>query len=149
MSIPLRPFTGAKAALLCGDRILVYLRDDRPGLPWAGLWDLPGGGREGEESPADCLLREVQEEFGLHLSPARLVWSRALPSMRDPALDGWFFAGHLTPAEIAAIRFGDEGQRWQMMALDLWLTRTDAVAPMQARTALALSQMPPGKRTDD
>ena len=34
-------FVGAKVALLCGARILVYLRDDHVGLPWAGRWDLP------------------------------------------------------------------------------------------------------------
>ena len=43
-------FVGAKVALLCGDRILTYQRDTRPGLPWPGLWDLPGGGREMSES---------------------------------------------------------------------------------------------------
>lgn len=137
------PFHGAKAALLCQGHILSYLRDDRPGLSWAGLWDLPGGGREGAESPADCLLREVHEEFGLRLSPARLLWSRAFPSLADQAQIGWFFVGHLVPDEIAGIRFGDEGQRWEMMALDLWLTRADAVAPLQGRTALALSEMTP------
>ncbi|MBL4930149.1 NUDIX hydrolase [Fuscibacter oryzae] len=134
-------FAGAKVALLCQGRILTYLRDDRPGLPWAGLWDLPGGGREGGESPVDCLLREVREEFGLRLLSQRLIWSRAFPSMNDPAQAGWFFAGHITSHEIAAIRFGNEGQRWQMVALDLWLARADAVGPLQARTAIALSEI--------
>ncbi len=137
----IKPFVGAKAALICQGHILTYLRDDRPGLPWPGLWDLPGGGREGGEAPVDCLMRELEEEFGLRLPPARLVWSRALPSMQDAALDGWFFAGRLMPEEIAAIHFGDEGQRWEMMALDLWLSRPDAVGPLQARTALALSEI--------
>lgn len=27
----------------------------------------------------------------------------------------WFMAGEIAPAQIAAIRFGDEGQRWRMM----------------------------------
>ncbi len=135
------PFAGAKAALICQGHILTYLRDDRPGLAWAGVWDLPGGGREGAESPVDCLLREVQEEFGLRLAPGRLIWSRAFPAMTDPAQIGWFFAGHLAAEEVARVRFGNEGQRWEMMALDLWLARADAVGPLQERTALALSEM--------
>lgn len=40
-------FTGAKAALFCRASVLVCLRDEKPGLRWPGLWDLPGGGREG------------------------------------------------------------------------------------------------------
>ena len=47
-------FVGCKAALLCGDALLTYLRDDKPGLPWANWWDLPGGGREGGEAPAEA-----------------------------------------------------------------------------------------------
>jgi len=66
-------FVGAKAALICGDRVLTYLRDDKPGLPWRGMWDLPGGGREGDETAEACLLREVEEEFGLRLLPDRLI----------------------------------------------------------------------------
>jgi 8-oxo-dGTP diphosphatase len=139
-------FAGAKAAFFCQGRILTCQRDDKPGIPWPGLWDLPGGGAEAGESPEDCLLRELEEEFGLRLQPERLVWRRAFPAMSAPGRLGWFFAGHLSPAEIAAIRFGNEGQGWEMMALDLWLTRTDAVRPLQERTALALAGIgpPPG-----
>lgn len=134
-------FSGAKAALICQGRILTYQRDDRPDLQWPGLWDLPGGGREADETPAHCLLRELHEEFGLQLAPDRLIWSRAFSAMTDPAQTGWFFAGHLTLQEVSQIRFGNEGQHWQMMALDLWLSRPDAIGPLQARTALALSEL--------
>ena len=53
------PFAGAKVALICGGDVLTYLRDDRPELPFPGCWDLPGGGREGEESAEACVLREL------------------------------------------------------------------------------------------
>lgn len=134
-------FSGAKVALLCQGRILTCQRDDRPGLPWPGLWDLPGGGAEEGETPEICVLRELEEEFGLRLQPERLLWRRAFPAMRAPGRLGWFFAGRIRPAEIAAIRFGREGQGWEMMALDLWLSRPDAVRPLQDRTALALAEM--------
>jgi 8-oxo-dGTP diphosphatase len=64
-------FTGAKIALLLDGHVLTYLRDDFPHLPWPAYWDLPGGGREGDEGPVDCALRELEEEFGMSYAPAR------------------------------------------------------------------------------
>lgn len=130
-------FVGAKAALFCGPRLLTYLRDDHPGLPWAGWWDLPGGGREGDESPETCLLREVAEEFGLTLSPHRLTFRCVLPSMTVAGRPSVFFAAEITTAEIAAIRFGDEGQRWEMMPTRGFLSHPRAIPAMQQRVKLA------------
>ncbi len=77
-------FHGAKLALLCDGSILTYLRDDKVGIPFPGFWDLPGGGREGTEGPIECVLRELDEEFALRLSPERLKWSRFYPSAIRP-----------------------------------------------------------------
>lgn len=129
-------FVGAKAALFCNGAILTCLRDNHPGLPWADHWDLPGGGREGAESPEDCLIREVQEEFGLLVAPDRLVWRRVFPAMTDPTRASVFFGGHLTPAEVGSIRFGDEGQGWELMPLARFLGHGRAVPEMQRRAAL-------------
>ncbi|MGC1332995.1 NUDIX domain-containing protein, partial [Pseudomonas sp.] len=52
-------FSGAKIALLCDDLILIYQRDDKPNIPWPGLWDLPGGGREDDETPLQTAVRET------------------------------------------------------------------------------------------
>lgn len=131
------PFVGAKLALTCGADLLVYLRDDNPALPWPSHWDLPGGGREGDESPQSCALRELEEEFGLRLSPARLTWGQEFPSMLAPEKRAWFFAGHITHAEIASIRFGDEGQRWCMMPIETYLTHPKAIPDLQRRVTLA------------
>ena len=48
-------FTGVKAALLVEQSILVILRDNKPDIPWPNTWELPGGGREGQETPLECL----------------------------------------------------------------------------------------------
>ena len=134
-------FVGCKAALFCGDAVLTCLRDDKPGLPWPAAWDLPGGGREGGESPEDCLLREVHEEFGLHLAPERLIWRRIFPSMLDPARLSVFFGGWITLTEIEAIRFGDEGQGWQMMPLPTFLAHVGAVPEMQRRAGIVWAEL--------
>jgi 8-oxo-dGTP diphosphatase len=132
-------FLGCKAALFHDDALLCYLRDDKPGLPWPAMWDLPGGGREGSESAEDCLLRELREEFGLSLSPDRLVWRQRFAAMLDASTSAWFFAGHLSAAEIAAITFGDEGQEWRMMRVGDFLAHPHAIPELQRRVALALA----------
>lgn len=57
-------FIGAKAALLCDDLVLTNLRDDCPDLAWSAWWDLPGGGREGEESNAKARANIPRIYFG-------------------------------------------------------------------------------------
>ncbi|MGL4309292.1 MAG: NUDIX hydrolase [Paracoccaceae bacterium] len=124
---------GAKLALLHEDRVLTYRRDDFATIPFPDHWDLPGGGREGDETARDCALRELAEEFGIHLPPERLLWERAYPSVHVPGRIGVFFAGQINASEIAAIRFGSEGQHWQMMPVVEFLTHTRAVPYLQAR----------------
>jgi 8-oxo-dGTP diphosphatase len=130
-------FIGAKAAFFHGTRLLTLQRDDLPGLPWRGQWDVPGGGREGDETPEACLLRELHEEFDLQLPPERLLARWALPSITNPARVAWFFSGHITEAEIAAIRFGDEGQGWALMEVEEFLSHPLSIAEMHGRVRLA------------
>ncbi|WP_225723325.1 NUDIX hydrolase [Burkholderia cepacia] len=127
------PFSGSKIALFKDRDILVYRRDDKPDIPFPGLWDLPGGGREGNETPEACVLRELHEEFGLTIPGSRIGWSRVYPSSRPDRLPHWFFAGWLSAMEIAAIRFGNEGQEWTLMDVDAYLQLTDAITHLQAR----------------
>lgn len=106
-------FAGAKLALFLGSDLLVIRRDDRPDIPWPNFWDLPGGGREGSESPQDCVLRETREEVGLIVPRAALVWST---SYLRPVGRTWFFAAHLPLATQDDVVFGSEGQEWRLMS---------------------------------
>ncbi|MEI4485124.1 NUDIX hydrolase [Frigidibacter sp. MR17.14] len=134
-----QPFTGAKLVALAPDgALLTYLRDDFDHLPWPGCWDLPGGGREGDETPVETVLRELDEEFGLALPPARLVWHHRRAA---GALPGHYYGAHLTVAEIAAIRFGPEGQFWQLSPLDAFYDDPRTIPhQMQIVRAFAASQ---------
>jgi 8-oxo-dGTP diphosphatase len=134
-------FSGSKIALFRARDILVYLRDDKPHIPFPGMWDLPGGGREGDETPEACVLREVMEEFGLVIEASRIRWSKRYASSHPDGLPHWFFAGEITDDEVAAIRFGDEGQRWALMEVDAYLRLPDAVRHLQHRVAEYLSTL--------
>jgi len=47
--------------------ILLFLRDDISSIPYPNMWDLPGGHVEKGESPEQCIIREINEEMGIHL----------------------------------------------------------------------------------
>ncbi len=95
-------------------RLLLQLRDDRPGAPAAGMWGLFGGHIEDGERPAQAFLRELHEELGWrprHFEPY---------AVREVDRDGWrgvtshVFAAHLdVPA--AALVLG-EGQALRSFA---------------------------------
>jgi 8-oxo-dGTP diphosphatase len=46
---------------------LLYLRDNKPGIPFPDHWDLIGGHVEEGETPEEALIREVKEEIDIEL----------------------------------------------------------------------------------
>ncbi|WP_394494969.1 NUDIX domain-containing protein [Shewanella sp. ENK2] len=69
-------FTGCKMALISGRQLVVYLRDNLATIPYPNCWDFPGGGREGNETAEECVLRELYEEFSLVLTKACLIYKQ-------------------------------------------------------------------------
>lgn len=126
-------FDGAKAALLVGSQLVVMRRDEFGHIPWPGAVDLPGGGREGAETPEACAVREVAEELTLVLSPDRFHWRRAYPSAPPGRSWAWFLVGRITEGEAGRIRLGLEGQGWWLESPAAFLARADAVRPLQTR----------------
>jgi 8-oxo-dGTP diphosphatase len=131
-------FSGAKIALIHGREVIAYLRDDKDTIPFPGMWDLPGGGREAGETPVECVLREVEEEFGLVIHPDRIQRLTCHAGQGVGGLDTWFCVAEITAEDIDAIRFGDEGQYWRMMAVEDFLNHDDAVPSLKLRLKAAL-----------
>lgn len=126
-------FTGCKIVLICEGRILTILRDDKPTIPYPNMWDLPGGGREGNETPFECVTREVYEELSIQLSKDDIVWSRIYPSMLDENKNSVFLVGQLTKEQFDSIVFGDEGQSYKLMLIEEFLNSKQAVPQLQER----------------
>lgn len=125
--------TGCKIALICDGQILTILRDDKPTIPWPNLWELPGGGREGDESPFECAAREVYEELGIHLTKDCLLWSTVYQSMLFEGRQSVFMVGQLSQEQFDNITFGDEGQAYKLMPIEEFLNSKQAVPQLQGR----------------
>jgi 8-oxo-dGTP pyrophosphatase MutT (NUDIX family) len=56
-------------------------RDDKPGLSRAGMWVIPGGHQEPDESSEHAAARELQEEAGYRATDLRFL--AALADVND------------------------------------------------------------------
>lgn len=126
-------FTGSKIALICGDKVLTILRDDKDDIPCPNMWELPGGGREGNESPFECAAREVYEELGIHLTEDCLLWSKIYPSVIFKGKKSVFMVGRLRQEQFDNIIFGDEGQGYKLMPIEEYLNSKQEVPQLQDR----------------
>ena len=126
-------FSGCKIALLRDDKLLTILRDDISTIPWPNMWELPGGGREDEETPFECVQREIFEELGLKLEEVAIVWAKEYQGMLDTDETSIFMVGTITQEECASIVFGDEGQAYQMMDVSQFLADEKVIPQLQDR----------------
>ena len=133
MEIEISDFTGSKIALICGDKVLTILRDDKDDIPCPNMWELPGGGREGDESPFECVAREVYEELGIHLNEDCLLWGKIYPSVIFEGKQSVFMVGQLRQEQFDNITFGDEGQAYKLMSIEEFLSSSQVVPQLQER----------------
>lgn len=63
----------AAAIIFNKGKILVTRR--APGEKLAGYWEFPGGKLEGNETPQECVVRELREELGLHATAGEVLAS--------------------------------------------------------------------------
>lgn len=96
------------------------------------MWDFPGGVREGDETAEQCVLRELEEEFGIKLEESRLIYKTKGINYNNTG-DSFFFVAEGRAEEIAAIQFSEEGQYWQLMDISDFLEHPLAIDRLKTR----------------
>jgi 8-oxo-dGTP diphosphatase len=124
-------FSGSKLALFIGEKLLVYLRDEREGLIYSGMWDLPGGGKEGNETPEECVLRELKEEFALELPISQL--KNKSHQLNKHGNQIYFFVAHCAEGLENEIQFGDEGQCYRLVDPKEFINEHNAIPHLKSK----------------
>jgi 8-oxo-dGTP diphosphatase len=125
-------FHGVKVAIIVDGKLLMHLRDNKPGLFNANMWDFPGGGREGSETVTECAVREVKEEFELNLSTKDFVWQKDYPAQKDPTQKAYFIVAHINKDRIGKIIL-HEGQDWDLITQEDFFIKTDVIDALKSR----------------
>ncbi|MBY5034192.1 NUDIX hydrolase [Streptococcus gallolyticus] len=115
------------------DRILTSLRDDISIIPHPNMWDLPGGGREGDETPFECLRREVEEELSIIIEESDIIWVKVYQGMVNPDKLSVFMVGKISQELYDQIIFGDEGQGYKLMPVSEFLEDEQVIPQLRNR----------------
>jgi 8-oxo-dGTP diphosphatase len=116
---------GAKAIVVYNGKILMFLRDNKPIIPYPNMWDLPGGAKEEGETLEETAKRELFEEAGVK---SHKVYNLGIEKFGERV--GGRFLILLDEEEMKDIHLGDEGQEYRFFTLDEAL-QLDAVPHLQ------------------
>ena len=98
----------------------------------ANMWDFPGGGREGDETPEACAIREVKEEFGLDLSKSAIIWQGIYKAQKDPTQNAIFLVAEMNNVDTNNITL-TEGQGWKLFDQETFFAQTDVIDSLKGR----------------
>jgi len=119
-------FSGSKGLVFIGNQILLYRRDGRT-TRYPHYLDLPGGGREGHESPFDTFKRELKEEFGIDVTESDISFCSVHESISDPGMTGYFLVAKLGDALKKEVKPSEEVPEPMFMTLEEYLLQPDVI----------------------
>lgn len=111
--------------------VAVLRRDDRPDIPFPNMIDLPGGAREGDETPFQTVRRETLEEIGIALRKEDMQTSRSFKDTGSGRLCNWFWIARLTHKPQLVL--GDEGKSAWWMNINDFLISPEVIPHFQQR----------------
>ena len=65
------------------EQILLLLRDNIPTIPYPNMWDVIGGSLEGNETPEQCIIREIKEEMDIDIVDIQLFEINYYPFRKE------------------------------------------------------------------
>ena len=110
----MREVTCSSVILYNQDRqILFHVRDTIPTIAYPNYWAIPGGHVERDESPADAMQRELDEELDYH-APVIFWKTYDFWRTKDTLVHQYIYLSHWTDAPVTV--HGFEGQAWRWMS---------------------------------
>jgi len=129
-----RDFHGVKGIVFIGEKMIVYRRDTNTNS-FPLYIDLPGGGKEKNESPFETFKRELEEEFGIEINKEDVKFSKKYMSVMDSTKESYFIV--TKPLEIKEndIIFGNEGLEYFLINPKEYLKLADGIKRQQDKVA--------------
>ena len=100
---------GSTAVITYKGKLLLFLRDNKPGIYNPNKWGLVGGKVEAGETYEQTIKRECKEE--INVTPSNLKY------LGESEERGRFVA-ELTDEEFSQLKLGDEGQKIEFFSLE-------------------------------
>jgi 8-oxo-dGTP diphosphatase len=130
---PEKPILAASAAIVRDGRVLIVRRARNPA---SGVYTLPGGAVEADETLVEAVTREVREETGLEIAPVALAGFReTIMRDGDNRVSRHFvilsFAARWVSGEVSLNHELDEA-RWLLPAEIEGLKTTEGLAEIVA-----------------
>ena len=124
------PLRAASIALFLKADVLLIRRAFAPS---AGYWSLPGGRLEPDETPEDCVRREIGEELGFALGAVHFVETHQVPGFELNV-----FAALLPDGAVPRPNAEIAGWQWQAPQAPLPEPHTDGLGGVLERARRTL-----------
>jgi len=121
-----RNFHGVKGLVFINEKFIVYRRDNNTkNFPF--YIDLPGGGKENDESAFETFKRETKEEFGIDINKDDIIYAKQYVSAMDSTKESYFIVVKTKNIKEEEIIFGDEGIEYFLLTPEEYLKLDDSI----------------------